>query len=495
MRKRTILLLPLLSVLLPLGAGHADSSSGAATQASQQPTYFWGVRQGCFLDGMVWDALHVRDAEGTVRRLSVPMSEDTKNCFGEACIKALRAGGCGNLNLSGGVWGGEVTEVPDQGGRVAKVRLWKTVPERNAIEEAVAIWKPTDKCFDHDCLARFVAQQMTDFGRFGLQPSSQKPFSKSFAELPECQPQEIRNQAPGPVPVSTIPVYFAASYQSDADKTDADTWAKTHGTPSNLIYRANKGGIHAKKLNAPVEPVAKVRLTALFKLAAEAAREQQLSDLRKLHLLIVHFGGPAPLADSASTAAASSTSPALCRYWYEVDIADTGVTGKPLGSTQCGSLEELTKGNFLKPPALGGGIKPPVVTKRRVPDWCMTPMSTCERSVESPTQVPLLSDADKRYRWLDRGGRVAIAGTVLGGATMLALGSANLGYHLESTPENPAWRSPSNVLAAGFWTATGLTVAFAASSAAIIGFDYAKHKERLQDELAKFCPFLLEVRP
>lgn len=116
MRKRTILLLPLLSVLLPLGAGHADSSSGAATQASQQPTYFWGVRQGCFLDGMVWDALHVRDAAGTVRRLSVPMSEDTKNCFGEDCIKALRAGGCGNLNLSGGVWGGEVTEVPDQGG-------------------------------------------------------------------------------------------------------------------------------------------------------------------------------------------------------------------------------------------------------------------------------------------------------------------------------------------------------------------------------------------
>ena len=83
MRKRTILLLPLLSVLLPLGAGHADSPSGAATQASKQPTYFWGVRQGCFLDGMVWDALRGRDAEGTVRRLSVPMTEDTKNCFGE----------------------------------------------------------------------------------------------------------------------------------------------------------------------------------------------------------------------------------------------------------------------------------------------------------------------------------------------------------------------------------------------------------------------------
>jgi len=492
MRKRTILLLPLLSVLLPLGAGHADSPSGAATQASKQPTYFWGVRQGCFLDGMVWDALRGRDAEGTVRRLSVPMTEDTKNCFGEDCIKALRAGGCGNLNLSGGVWGGEVTEVPDQGGRVAKVRLWKRVSESTAVEEAVALWKPTDKCFDHDCLARFVAQQMTDFGRSGLQPSSQKPFPKSFADLPECQPQEIRIQVTSAAPVSTIPVYFAASYQSDADRKDADNWAKPQGTPSNLIYRANAGTIHAKKLNAPVSSG---RLNKLFELAGKAAREPQPADVRKVHLLIVHFGGPAPLAGVAPTAVAASTSPALCRYWYEVDIADTGVPGKPLGSPQCGSLEELTKGNWLKPPGLSGGTKPPVVSKRKVPDWCTTPMSTCERSVESPTQVPLVSAVDKRYRWLDRGGRVAIAGTVLGGATMLALGSANLGYHLESTPENPAWRSPSNVLAAGFWTATGLTVAFAASSAAIIGFDYAKHKERLQDEQAKFCPFLIEVRP
>jgi hypothetical protein len=444
---------------------------------------------------MVWDALHVRDAAGTVRRLSVPMSEDTKNCFGEDCIKALRAGGCGNLNLSGGVWGGEVTEVPDQGGRVAKVRLWKTVPERNAIEEAVAIWKPTDKCFDHDCLARFVAQQMTDFGRFGLQPSSQKPFSKSFAELPECQPQEIRNQAPGPVPVSTIPVYFAASYQSDADKTDADTWAKTHGTPSNLIYRANKGGIHAKKLNAPVPSA---RLKNLYELAGKAAREQQPSDLRKLHLLIVHFGGPAPLADSASTAAASSTSPALCRYWYEVDIADTGVTGKPLGSTQCGSLEELTKGNFLKPPALGGGTKPPVVTKRRVPDWCTDKANACAQRFDALPPRPLalapLGSPTVSARWRDAALGLAIAGTVGGAVTAAVLGAKDDSYRL-SWDADPSWKSPEHLLRGAAWTAAGCTVALASISA-VLGVDRLRERVPVAPEPTHpVCAFFPEARP
>ena len=122
MHRRTTLLLPFLGLLAVPALGFADQAPSSSANSARAPVLFWGIRQECFLDGMVGDAVASRSAVGNVpmRALQVARNAQTMSCFGKACIDEIRKdAGCGSLDLSGGVVGGEAAEMVEQGQRIS----------------------------------------------------------------------------------------------------------------------------------------------------------------------------------------------------------------------------------------------------------------------------------------------------------------------------------------------------------------------------------------
>ena len=97
---------------------------------------FWGIRQDCFFDGMIADAVASRAVIGSpIRALSVPRNAATMGCFGKACVeKSAKSRPAQTSICQAGHWwrGRRVCRARPTG---HKLRLWKYLPATDSVLE------------------------------------------------------------------------------------------------------------------------------------------------------------------------------------------------------------------------------------------------------------------------------------------------------------------------------------------------------------------------
>lgn len=473
MHRRTTLLLPFLGLLAVPALGFADQAPSSSATSARAPVLFWGIRQECFVDGMVGDAIASRAAVGSVpmTALRVARNAGTMTCFGKACIDEIRKdAGCSSLDLSGGVIGGEAAEITEQGQRIYKLHLWKYVAATDSVIEHEAVCRP-DGFSNRTDLARCAAEKVTELAS----DSFKNPVR--LADTPECKALTVPVAPVVPVTPAAAEkpaVYYAVTYSSKNEmgtaKSAREHLEKRFSSEHNLVRRSSKANALSAQGSAPsVE-------TASEYLRAVPSTESSAAPL----LLLTHIH------------AKNST----CGTWFR-----RGTDGniQKLGET-CGPIEVL---DALPLPDGGSSVAPippplePRIAsaKPKTPDFCRASIPQCPGSFPFAAAAVTRSGPSLNKSLLSRGpGWIPIIGTGIGLATMIGLGVADRTYRI-SWPENPSWQSPEHLMASAFWTATGLTIALGASAAAVV-VDHVQHQQKAQSGSSPVaCSFLPEVQP
>ena len=469
MHRRTPLWLPLFGLLAAPALGFADTAAPPVSAShGRAVASFWGIRQDCFFDGMIADAVASRAVIGSpIRALSVPRNAATMGCFGKACVEEIRKeSACADLDLSGGVIGGEAAEFVEQGQRVYKLRLWKYLPATDSVLEHEALCR-SDGFSSRADLARCAAEKVVELA------SEHFKAPVHLVDTPECKPLSVAPAPVVPSPVAAaekVPVYYAVTYSSKNEmgtaKSAREHLEKRFSSEHNLVRRSSKANALSAQGSAPsVE-------TAAEYLRAVPATESAAAPL----LLLTHVH------------AKNST----CGTWFR--RAPDGNIQK-FGET-CGPIEvldalPLPDSNIESIPVVPA--EPKVATRAKTPDFCRAAIPQCPSSFPFATVLPKHGGSVGKSL-LSRGpGWIPIIGAGAGLVTMIALGVEDRNYRL-SWPENPGWQSPEHLLASAFWTATGLTIALGASAAAVV-VDHVQHKHSGSAASPQACSFASEVQP
>ncbi len=446
-------------------------------QENSPPVAFWGIREGCFFDGMVGQALESRSAVGglPIRVLHVPRTALAIGCTGKNCVDLLRTeSACSGLDLSGGVIGGEATEVGDAGRRFHKLRLWKHTPGSETLVEHEAV---CESASDRSVFARCAAQIIADFAAGTVKTPARLSDTADCKAQPAAQvlgsspPQPAASQPVAVIEPSTV--YFAVTYGTQSEQKPAqgvrETLEKRFSAARNLAWLLSKKQKRSEQTLVPAATLAGQYLAGV-------------SPVDKSVLLLLAQVQPGNN---------------VCATYYR--RADDGNAQK-VGETACDGVEKLKD---LKVPAVAPVVAPPpapvvkATGKRKVPEYCTAPIPQCAEQLSTALQPSLKISVPLpgQKSFLSRGwGAVPIVGTVAGLALTIGLGVKDQTYRI-SWPANPSWQSPEHLLAPAFYASLGLTVVLGVSSAAVVVDHFLQKNATPSTKDIDICSFLPEVRP